>query len=103
MIDKYNLNNAVVRLLLSFSQESEVRFNENAVRDALKRAQVFHIAAIRKEVEQPARARLGGSPEGMTPAQLLERYLQSLEMPETRRNELMEVAEDIFDKFKGDG
>ncbi|MEQ8675818.1 MAG: exonuclease SbcCD subunit D [Aggregatilineales bacterium] len=100
LIEKHNLDNAVVRFILQFSQTSETRFNENAIRDALKRSGAFHIAGIRKEVEQPARARLGGSPEGMTPDQLLERYLQSQEIPPERRNELLEVAESIFDQLK---
>jgi hypothetical protein len=86
-----------VRLVLQLTPESEARLNEGAIYDALRRAQTFFIAAIRKDVEQPARARLGGSPEGMTPEQLLERYLISREIPAERRNELMSAAQPIFD------
>lgn len=100
LIEKHNLNNAVVRFILQFSQTSETRFNENAIRDHLKKSGAFHIAGIRKEVEQPARARLGGSPEGMTPDQLLERYLQSQEIQPERRNELLEAADSIFEQLK---
>lgn len=100
LIEKHNLNNAVVRFILQFSQTSETRFNENAIREHLKKSGAFHIAGIRKEVEQPARARLGGSPEGMTPDQLLERYLQSQETPPERRNELLEAADTIFEQLK---
>jgi exonuclease SbcD len=97
MIDNHDLKQAIVRLVLQLTPESEARLNEGALYDALRRAQTFFIAAIRKDVEQPARARLGGSPEGMTPEQLLERYLISREIPAERRNELMSAAQPIFD------
>jgi exonuclease SbcD len=97
MIDNHDLKQAIVRLVLQLTPESEARLNEGAIYDALRRAQTFFIAAIRKDVEQPARARLGGSPEGMTPEQLLERYLISREIPAERRNELMSAAQPIFD------
>jgi exonuclease SbcD len=97
-LERFALQNAVVRLLLQFSPESEARFNESSVRDALKRAQVFYIAVIRKEIEQPTRARLGASPEGLTHRELLERYLLSKEVEPERRAELMEAAEEIFDE-----
>jgi exonuclease SbcD len=97
MIDNHDLKQAIVRLVLQLTPESEARLNEGAIYDALRRAQTFFIAAIRKDVEQPARARLGGSPEGMTPEQLLERYLISREISAERRNELMSAAQPIFD------
>jgi hypothetical protein len=77
--------------------ESEARLNESIIRDALKEAGINHLAVIRKQVEQPARARLGGSPEGLTHAELLERYLMSREIPPERRQELLALAETIFD------
>ncbi len=101
LIDAHNLRSAVVRVLLKLTQESEARFNETAVRDALKRAQVFHIATIRKEIKQPTRIRLGTSPEGLNHMELLERYLTSNETPPERRNELMEAALEIFDEVLG--
>ena len=101
LIEAHNLRNAVVRVLLKMTQESEARFNEIAVRDALKRAQVFHIATIRKEIEQPARIRLGASPEGLSHMELLERFLMSNETPPERRSELMEAALEVFDEVLG--
>lgn len=99
-IEKHNLKNAVVRVLLQLSPESEAKFREDYVHEALKRAQVFYIATIRKEVEQASRMRLGGSPEGLTHIELLDRYLASREIPQERRNELLEVAEDLFETLK---
>ena len=100
MIEQHNLQNAVVRILLTFSPESEVKFRENYVREALRRANVFYVATIRKEVDQPERARLGTNPEGLTHQELLERYLLSKEIPIERRNELLEVAEALFEEIK---
>lgn len=100
-IEQYNLQDAVVRLLLDFTPETEAKFNEASVRDALRRAGAFYIAVIRKDIEQPARIRLGASPEGLTHMELLERYLMSKEIPEERRAELMEAALDVFDEVDG--
>jgi DNA repair protein SbcD/Mre11 len=96
-IKKHALAGAVVRLLLDMTPESEARFNEVTIRDVLKEAGINHLAGIRKQIEQPTRARLGGSPEGLTHSELLERYLLSKEIPEDRRQELMEAAEKIFE------
>ena len=100
MIEQHNLQNAVVRILLTLSPESESKFRENYVREALRRAEVFYVATIRKEVDQPERARLGANPEGLTHQELLERYLLSKEIPLERRNELLEVAEALFEEAK---
>jgi exonuclease SbcD len=97
LLRKHNLRDAIVRLLLDLTPETEARFNEGTIRDALKEAGVNYLAAIRKQVEQPARARLGGSPEGLTHAQLLEKYLLSKELTPERRKELLELAEQIFE------
>lgn len=97
-IAKHDLNGAVVRLLLDMSPESEARLNENTIKDALRQAGVYQIAAIRKQVEQLVRARLGASPEGLTNFELLERYLLSKEIPAERRQELLTAAEAIFEQ-----
>ena len=96
LIGKHALRDAVVRLILQFTPESEVRFNEGAIRETLRQAGVFHLAAIKKEVEQPVRARLGASPEGLTPEELLERYLISREVEPERRTELLTAASEIL-------
>ncbi|MDX1993885.1 MAG: exonuclease SbcCD subunit D [bacterium] len=102
LIERHNLRNAVVRMLLNFSPESESRFNENAVRDALRRSAAFFVAAVRKEVDQPARMRLGASPEGLTQLELVERYLISQSVPEERRVQLLELAQDVFNEANQD-
>jgi exonuclease SbcD len=97
LIKKHDLKDAVVRWNVQLAPETETRLNEATIRDELKRAGVSQMAAIRKQVDQPIRARLGGSPEGLTQTQLLERFLLSKEMPLDRRSELMAAAEHIFE------
>ncbi len=99
LIDKHNLRDAVVRVLLEFTPESEARFNDNAVRDALRRAGMFALGTLRKHVEQPSRMRLGTSPEGLTNMELLERYLMSTEIPAERRADLLEAALDVMQEI----
>lgn len=103
LIESHNLRHAVVRMYLQMTQESEARFNEMAVRHALQNAGVFHFAALRKEIDQPTRSRLGASPEGLTAEQLLERYLISKEVSPERRTELMDAASSIFSDGGRDG
>jgi len=103
-IEQYDLRGAVVRLLLHFKEETLARFNEKAVFEALKRAGAVYVAAIRKEVDSPARQRLGESPEGLSPLELLDRYLDRVKAvsPE-RREELLDAAQSIFDEVKNKG
>ncbi|MEZ4668083.1 MAG: exonuclease SbcCD subunit D [Anaerolineae bacterium] len=99
LIKKHDLNEAVVRVSIQLSPETDALLNETTVRDELKRAGVSQMAAIRKQVEQPIRARLGGSPEGLSHAELLERYFLSKEVPAEQRTRLLEVAENIIEKI----
>ncbi len=96
-IEEYDLQGAVVRVILDLTPETEALLNINMVEDAIKRGGAAYIAGIRREVEQPTRARLGGSPEGLTDDQLLERYLMSKGIDEARRAELMAAAGDILE------
>ncbi len=95
-INAHQLHEAVVRLILQLTPEVEAKLNEGIVRDALRRAGVSFIAAIRKEVDEPARARLGDSPEGLTDLELLDRYFASRGTDETRRVLLREHAERVI-------
>jgi exonuclease SbcD len=98
MIEGYNLREAVVRLTLRLTPETEARFNEGIVRDALRRGQVSFIASIRKEVDEPARARLGDNPEGLTDMELLERYFINKQIDAERREELLTHAETLLER-----
>jgi exonuclease SbcD len=98
-IQQHNLNSAVVRLIVELTPETEPLMNEASIRDVLRQAGAYHVAGIRKEIERADRARLGANPEGLTHAQLLERYLISKEVYADRREELLNAAQEIFDSI----
>jgi exonuclease SbcD len=100
-IRRLDLKGAVVRVLLHLTPETAGNFNEAAARRALLDRGAFYVAGIGKEIEQTARIRLGTSPEGLTPHELLERYLLSKEIPASRREVLLDAAEDIFEQVRG--
>lgn len=95
---RHLLTDAVVRVIIQLTPETDDLLKEGAIFDALKRAGVFHVAGIRKEIERHDRSRLDVSPEGLTPLELLDRYFRSLDMGGTRREELLEKAKDIIEQ-----
>ena len=97
LIEAHSLEGAVVRLILELTPETEAAFNEGVVRDVLRQSGMSYLAAIRKNIQQFVRARLGGNPEELDDIQLLERYLISRQVEDPRRQELMTAAKDIFD------
>ncbi len=94
-LKQHRLDKAIVRLELRLTPESEALLDESAIIEALKRAGVFHIAGIRKDVERGRRTRLDRSPEGLSPLELLERYFEIREVDAARREALLERAQDI--------
>ncbi len=96
-IKRHRMRDAIVRMHVQLTQEQESAFNESAIREVFKQAGVFYLATIRKEVESPARSRLGMSPEGLTHAELLEKYLISRDIPAARREQLLLEAERVFE------
>jgi exonuclease SbcD len=95
-VESYDLQGAVVRVILDLTPETEAKLNDGMVRDAVLRGGAAYIAGIRREVEQTVRARLGANPEGLSDDELLERYLISKGIGEERRAELMMAAKDII-------
>lgn len=96
LIKRHRLRDAIVRMHVQLHQEQESAFNEPLIREVFRQAGVFYLAAIRKEVESPERSRLGVSPEGLTHAQLLEKYLITRDIPAARREHLLAEAEKLF-------
>ncbi|MCY3797798.1 MAG: exonuclease SbcCD subunit D [Chloroflexi bacterium] len=94
---RHDLADAVLRLLIKLTPESETLLNDGLIVNELKRAGVFHIAGISKDVDRRTRARLGVSPEGMTAMQLLARYFESRDVEEVRREELLKLARGIVE------
>ncbi|MCC7448926.1 MAG: exonuclease SbcCD subunit D [Anaerolineae bacterium] len=95
-INSRSLEDAVVRLVIQADVDNEAKIQDTAIYNALRDATVSTVAAMQKEIERPTRARLGGSPEGLTSTELLERYLQSKGVAADRIRELLERAEPFF-------
>jgi exonuclease SbcD len=94
-ISKEDVTDAVVRLIVQIRAEQEGLIRDADLRHALGEA--YYIAGINREVERAYRLRLGGeSPEELTPAELLARYLESKETPANRIEVLMQHAEEIL-------
>jgi exonuclease SbcD len=96
-ISHHDVSEAVVRLIVQTTPDSEARLRDKEIEKAL--APASYLAAFVKNTERPGRVRLGGaSPESLTPAQLLERYLESKNTPPERAKTLLQYAEEIFSK-----
>jgi exonuclease SbcD len=94
-IARHDVDDAVVRLIVQTTPETEARLRDKEIEKALEPAN--YIAAFVKDTERPERTRLGGaSPESLTPTELLERYLESRGTSGERAKTLREYAEEIF-------
>ncbi len=90
-----NVTDAVVRVKVKLKPHQESQLREKDIMAALKGA--GHIAAIGKEIEREARARLGGAtPEGLSPTELLERYFESKGTEPQHVKRLLEFAQKII-------
>jgi len=95
-IARHDLRDAIVRVIITADPETDLLLQDRLIHSALLDAHANHVAAIQRDVERPARLRLGTSPEGLDPDQLLERYLSSKEMPPDRIAVLVDHARRIF-------
>ena len=96
-IRRHDLADAVVRLAIKLTPESETLLNDGVIVKELRRAGVFHIAGISKDVERRTRSRLGVNPEGKTQMQLLARYFESRDVEAGRREALLRLAREIVE------
>ncbi len=94
---RHDLKDAVLRLVIKLSPESETLLNDGVIVNELKRAGVFHIAGISRVVDRRARSRLGLSPEGLAPMQLLALYFESRDVEAGRREALLRLAREIVE------
>jgi len=94
-IARHSTDDAVVRVTVQAQPEQEGLLRDADIRSALRNA--YAVAGIGKEIERAYRQRLGGeSPEGLTPAELLARYLESKGTSPERIAVLLRHAEEIF-------
>lgn len=92
---RHDLDGVVLRLEIRLRPETEVLLKDKVIRDALRRAGAFHIAAVSKDVERPIRTRLGANPEGLSELELLERYFDARAVEPGRREQLLRLAREI--------
>jgi exonuclease SbcD len=72
------LKNAIVRVRLKLRPDQLAGLREDELRRSLLEYDIYHLAGIERKVDRPRRVRLGGaSVEGLSPLQLLEKYLET--------------------------
>ena len=90
-IARHDVRGAIVKLNIEMPASLEPLLSDTDIRAALSPA--HYVAAISRQTAERPRTRLDGAySQGMTPAQLLERYLESTDTPETRAKQLTERA-----------
>ena len=94
-IEKHDLGDAVVRLVLRLREDQETLLQEREIMRALQAA--YYVAGLNKDIERPERQRLGGvSVETLSPQELLTRYFEVKGIPAERAETLLQVAEEIM-------
>jgi DNA repair protein SbcD/Mre11 len=102
LIAGHHLQGAIVRLIIDLTPETNALLQDEPLRDALKQADVFHIAAIQRRVHRSDRARLDHNPEEMDHEQLLAQYLKTRAIAPARREQLLTAAKAIFNPSEAD-
>jgi DNA repair protein SbcD/Mre11 len=91
-----DVTDAIVRVNVRMRPEQDASLREKDLRAALHDAD--YIAAINRQADREVRERLGGlSPEGMTPKQLLQKYLFAKNVDDARIELLAQYADRIFE------
>ena len=86
---------AVVRVIVQARPEQSGQLRDADIRRALEGA--YYVAGVSKEIERTYRQRLGADgAEGLLPAELLERYLESKGTPPEWIKALLQAAEEIL-------
>lgn len=95
-IAAHDVTDAVVRVLIDTPPELEPLVQENEIRRALKEA--FYVAAVVKQVERPARLRLGQDAlvAELTPLEILARYFEVKQTPPERASVLLAKARSLL-------
>ena len=93
------VRDAIVRLQLSLSAETQGLVRDSDLRDALKEA---HYVTIARDIQQAARLRLGNwTAEELTPLDALKTYLSTKKLPPDRAKILLEYGERLIEDKGG--
>ena len=91
-----NITEAVVRLFIHTDTVGEIHLDDRRIREAL--ADAFHIATLYRDVERPLRLRLN-TPRGvesLSPLDLLDQYLKSINTDPERARVLIRHAQQLL-------
>jgi DNA repair protein SbcD/Mre11 len=90
-----DLSETVVRLIVTIDEAQEPRLVDRDIKLALRDA--YDVPAIQRDVVRSLRGRLGGvSVEALTPLQVLERYFDTRQVDEARKQLLLTQAEELM-------
>lgn len=92
----HDVIDAVVRVIIQTTADKEPLLRDTEIRRAL--APAFYVAAVVKEVERPARLRLGQEAlvAELTPLEILERYFEVKQTPSERVQLLLDHATSLL-------
>ena len=94
-VGRHATRDAIVKLNIEMPADIEPLLSDSEIRASLSEA--HYVAAISREITERPRTRLDGTySEGLTPAQLLERYLDSRDTPPDRAKELLERGSQLM-------
>jgi exonuclease SbcD len=96
----YDVRDAVVRMIIQTTAESEPLIDDKACRQLLTDA--FHVAAIVRDVERSERVRLGQQTtvESLSPRELLTEYFRYREVEPDRMSLLLEHADQLMTEIQ---
>lgn len=97
-VQRHEIADAVVKLVVKTTPEAAPALRDRELRDLLSGA--AHVAAIVREIDRPARLRLGDQETvaAMTPRELLARYLEVKQVPPERARVLLERADLLWEE-----
>jgi len=94
-IDKKDISDAIVRLIIKVSENSEPMINDVEIRRALKDA--YYVGSIIKDVARERRVRIGNEgSESLSPIKALEVYLTSKNTPVERTKKMLEYGKKLI-------
>lgn len=94
-VARHATRDAIVKLNIEMPASIEPLLSDSEIRASLSDA--HYVAAISRQITERPRTRLDGTySEGLTPSQLLERYLDSRDTPPDRSKELMERGSQLI-------
>ena len=94
-VGRHATRDAIVKLNIEMPANLEPLLSDSEIRASLSEA--HYVAAISRQITERPRTRLGGThSDGLSPSQLLERYLDSRDTPPDRAKDLLERGSQLI-------